>query len=81
MGDDIFDVVDESDRVIGQAPRREVHARGLHHRATHILVHDAAGRVFLQRRSLDEGHLPRLLGFLLQRPRRCGRGLRNCRAP
>ena len=58
MTDEIFDVVDESDRVIGQATRREVHARGLHHRAVHVLVHDAAGRVFLQRRSLNKETSP-----------------------
>ena len=29
-----------SDRVIGRAPRRDVHARNLLHRAVHVLVHD-----------------------------------------
>lgn len=56
--DELFDVVDTQDRVIGQAPRREVHAKNLHHRATHILVHDEAGRVFLQRRSLAKDRFP-----------------------
>lgn len=46
-----FDVVDEQDRVVGAAPRREVHARGLLHRAVHALVSDAGGRVLLQKRS------------------------------
>ena len=55
---DIFDIVDGDDRVIGRAPRREVHARRLNHRATHILVHDEAGRVFLQRRSLAKDTFP-----------------------
>jgi isopentenyl-diphosphate delta-isomerase type 1 len=58
VADDIFDVVDEQDRVIGRAPRREVHAWKLNHRATHILVHDDAGRVFLQRRSLTKDSFP-----------------------
>ncbi len=58
MVEDIFDIVDEQDRVVGRAPRREVHAKNLHHRATHILVHDAAGRVFLQRRSLTKDTFP-----------------------
>ena len=58
MAEEIFDVVDEADRVVGQASRREVHARGLNHRATHVLVHDDAGRVFLQRRSLDKDTFP-----------------------
>jgi isopentenyl-diphosphate delta-isomerase len=49
--DELFDVVDAADRVVSQAPRREVHARKLLHRAIHVLVHDAKGRLFLQRRS------------------------------
>lgn len=56
--DELFDVVDREDRVIGRAPRREVHARGLLHRATHVLVHDTQGRIFLQRRSLGKDTFP-----------------------
>jgi isopentenyl-diphosphate delta-isomerase type 1 len=53
-----FDVVDSDDRVVGAAPRREVHARGLLHRAVHVLVLDAAGRVLLQRRSAAKDMYP-----------------------
>jgi 16S rRNA (adenine1518-N6/adenine1519-N6)-dimethyltransferase len=49
--EELFDVVDEQDRVIGQAPRSEVHRRSLMHRAVHILAFDAAGRIWLQLRS------------------------------
>jgi isopentenyldiphosphate isomerase len=52
MADEIFDVVNAQDEVIGQAPRREVHARGLWHRAVHVLVFNAQGGVFLQKRSM-----------------------------
>jgi isopentenyl-diphosphate delta-isomerase type 1 len=58
MPDELFDIVDGEDRVIGQAPRREVHARRLNHRATHVLVHDGDGRVFLQRRSATKDTFP-----------------------
>ena len=51
-GEEWFDVVNERDEPIRRATRREVHATGLWHRAVHILVFDAAGRVFLQRRSM-----------------------------
>ena len=54
MNDEIFDIVDEHDQVIGQATRREVHTRGLWHRAIHVLVVNAAGNVFLQKRSLQK---------------------------
>ncbi len=49
--EELFDVVDEEDRVIRQAPRRLVHANGWFHRAVHVLVFNSRGEVFLQRRS------------------------------
>ena len=58
MNEEIFDVVDEQDRVTGQLPRREVHARGLRHRAVHILVRNRAGQVFLQKRSMLKDLFP-----------------------
>lgn len=47
-----FDVVNERDEVIRRATRREVHGTGLWHRAVHVMVFDASGRVFLQKRSM-----------------------------
>jgi isopentenyl-diphosphate delta-isomerase len=55
---ELFDVVDAEDRIIGQAPRHEVHARRLLHRAVHVLIHNAAGHFFLQRRSLTKDTFP-----------------------
>jgi isopentenyldiphosphate isomerase len=60
MSDEFFDIVNERDEVIGRAPRREVHARGLWHRAIHVLVFDRAGRVFLQKRSMLKDSSPGL---------------------
>ncbi len=56
--DEIFDVVDADDRVIGQLPRGEVHRLGLRHRATHVLVFNARGELFLQQRSLAKDMWP-----------------------
>lgn len=56
--DEIFDVVDENDRVIRQATRKEVHTRKWLHRAVHVLVFNAAGRVFLQKRSMAKDSSP-----------------------
>jgi isopentenyl-diphosphate delta-isomerase len=56
--DELFDVVDLHDQVVRQAPRREVHARGLLHRATHVMVHNAQGRLFLQKRSMSKDTFP-----------------------
>ena len=59
-GDELFDVVDQHDRVIRQAPRREVHAQGWLHRAVHVLVFNRAGQVFLQKRSMAKDKSPGL---------------------
>ncbi|PCG84812.1 NUDIX hydrolase [Streptomyces sp. WZ.A104] len=49
--DEILDIVDENDEVIGQAPRGEATARGLRHRCVFIEARDAGGRVFVHRRT------------------------------
>ncbi len=54
MSEEIFDIVNERDEVIDRKPRREVHARGLWHRAVHVLVFNARGEVFLQKRSMKK---------------------------
>ncbi|HWB58583.1 MAG TPA: 16S rRNA (adenine(1518)-N(6)/adenine(1519)-N(6))-dimethyltransferase RsmA, partial [Chthoniobacteraceae bacterium] len=48
---ELFDVVDEQNRVIGAASRHEVHSQKLRHRAVHIFVFNKAGELFLQKRS------------------------------
>ena len=49
---EIFDVVDEADRVVGRATRAEVHEKGLLHRAVHVFVINGRGELLLQKRSL-----------------------------
>ncbi|MFF3997593.1 NUDIX domain-containing protein [Streptomyces cyaneofuscatus] len=49
--DEILDIVDENDEVIGQAPRGEATARGLRHRCVFIEARDADGRLFVHRRT------------------------------
>ncbi|UNS96204.1 NUDIX domain-containing protein [Streptomyces tubbatahanensis] len=49
--DELLDIVDEHDRVVGQRPRGEVYAERLRHRSTSIRVRDARGRLFVHRRT------------------------------
>lgn len=58
MREEIFDVVNERDEVIGHQPRREVHRLGLLHRAVHVLVFNQSGEVFLQKRSMLKDCFP-----------------------
>ncbi|PLX83360.1 MAG: NUDIX hydrolase [Desulfuromonas sp.] len=54
-----FDIVDEEDRVIGQAPRTLCHGDpSLVHRAAHVLLFDSRDRLLLQKRSMDKDVQP-----------------------
>ncbi len=58
MSEEILDVVDERDAVIGRERRSEVHRRGLKHRAVHVLVFNARGELFLQKRARTKDTFP-----------------------
>jgi isopentenyldiphosphate isomerase len=58
MAEELFDIVNERDEVIGRKPRSEVHRLGLLHRAAHVLVFNARGDIFLQKRSLKKDRQP-----------------------
>ncbi|WP_329130312.1 NUDIX domain-containing protein [Streptomyces sp. NBC_01476] len=58
--DEIIDIVDEDDRVVGQSPRGEAYARGLRHRCAFILVRDAEDRIFVHRRTARKLVFPSL---------------------
>lgn len=60
MPEEIFDVVNDRDEVIGQQTRTEVHRLGLMHRAVHVLVFNSRGQVFLQKRSMEKDRQPGL---------------------
>ena len=56
--EELFDVVDDADEVVGQEQRSVVHAKGLRHRAVHVLLLNKVGEVFLQKRSKLKDVIP-----------------------
>ncbi len=58
MSEEIFEIVNERDEVIGRMPRSEVHRRGLRHRAVHVLAYNGEGELFLQKRSMRKDCFP-----------------------
>lgn len=52
--DEVVDVVDEHDRVVGRATRAEAYARRLRHRCAFVLVRDGEDRIFVHRRTADK---------------------------
>jgi isopentenyl-diphosphate delta-isomerase type 1 len=53
MTDELFDIVDDNDNVIGQASRTRVHAQGLWHRGVHVFLFTSDGKMLIQKRSAD----------------------------
>ncbi len=60
ISQELLDVVDENDLIIGVKTRGEIHARRLMHRATHILVFNRQGKLFIQKRSMSKDNDPGL---------------------
>ena len=58
--EELFDVVDENDKVIGRAARSLVHRDGLLHRACHIFVFNSAVELLIHKRSADKDEFPLL---------------------
>ncbi len=58
--DEIFDVVDENDRVVATDTRANVHAKKLFHRAVHIFVFRDNGDILVQQRSFEKDTCPGL---------------------
>ena len=56
--DEIVAIVDEQNNVAGSAPRWKMRAEGLPHRATYILVFNAAGDLFVQKRTVTKDIYP-----------------------
>lgn len=55
---DILEIVDSHDTVIGTATRGEIHRMGFLHRAVHMFVFNPAGEVYIQRRSGSKDRHP-----------------------
>ncbi len=56
--DEIVAIVDEHNTVVGSAPRREMRAKALPHRATYVLVFNSQGQLYVQKRTLTKDVFP-----------------------
>ncbi len=57
---EIYDIVDCDNHVIGQATRKHIHENKLLHRSVHILVFNYQNELFLQKRALGKDENPGL---------------------
>ena len=59
INDEIFEIVDEDNRVVGTAKRSECHGNpSLIHRTAHVIVFHPDGRILLQKRSMEKDIQP-----------------------
>lgn len=61
MTEELLDIVDDNDHVIGQESRAIVHQRGLQHRGVHVFLFTDGGKMLIQKRSADRTASPSLL--------------------
>jgi len=61
MTEEMVDIVDEQDKVIGRTTRREAHAKGLLHRVVHVVVENGAGKILCLKRGQNVDTRP---GFI-----------------
>ena len=60
QAEELFDVVDDRDRVIAQLPRSQVHAERKLHRAVHIFVFNSSDQLLIHKRSATKDEYPNL---------------------
>ena len=85
MPEELLDVIDDSDQVIAQAARADVHARGLPHRGVHVFLFTPEGDLLIQKRSADRSQYASLWDCSVSEhvkagesyPEAAGRGLRE----
>lgn len=57
-GEEIVQIVDEQNRELGELPRRLMREQRLLHRASYILIFNAAGELFVQKRTASKDVYP-----------------------
>ncbi len=55
---EILEFVDINDNVLGTLSRKEIHMKGLYHRAVHVFVFNLVGEIYVQRRSSIKDRFP-----------------------
>jgi isopentenyl-diphosphate delta-isomerase len=61
MTDELLDIVNDEDIIIGQEMRSTVHQLGLQHRGVHVLLFTRDGKMLVQKRSADRAASPSML--------------------
>ena len=74
MADELLDVVNDDDIVIGQEMRSTVHQKGLQHRGVHVFLFSEDGKMLIQKRSADRASSPSMLDCSVSEHIKAGEG-------
>lgn len=58
MADEVIDIVDEDNNIVGKELKSKAHRNGHWHKAIHIWIYNSEGEILLQRRALDKDSYP-----------------------
>lgn len=61
MAEEVFDIVNDDDVVIGHETRSVVHRTGLQHRGVHVFLFTSEGKLLIQKRNKDRHAYPSTL--------------------
>ncbi len=75
MSEEIVDIVDAKNVVIGQSPRSEMRKKGLLHRASYIIIKNLKGAYYIQKRTAIKDYCPSMLDAC------CGGVMSACEDP
>lgn len=56
--DELMDIVDDNNKVIGQATRKEIREKNLLHRGSAVLVYNSKGQIFVHKRTANKKQFP-----------------------
>lgn len=63
MPEEILDIVNDKDEVVGQATYADVHKKGFRHRIVHVFIQNKNGELLLQLRSKNKSSYPEFWTF------------------
>jgi len=58
MSQEILDIVDVNNQIIGKDLRTRIHMRGYYHRSVHIFIINSNDEIYIQKRNMEVGSYP-----------------------
>lgn len=80
MSEELLDIVNDEDIILGQEMRSTAHRLGLQHRGVHVFLFTPAGKMLVQKRNKDRAQYPSLLDCSVSEHVKAGESYREAAA-